>query len=147
MPSLNNDEARILETFPVLERIPDKTNPYQINVCIQVQHNPDFVLGNPARLRGIWVEVKGRMTNILWYRTLAQLTEEHRKLYKVVLVSSSSKERAKIAKQLDKLGIDWNEKECKREWIEQALSLMTPEDYVYRGQFYDSLFPLGRATT
>lgn len=124
---MNNPELKLAAEFPMLRRIPSQQKPYEITINLPVNHNPDFAIFDPQQGRGIWVEVKGRPRNKMWLPMLKAMPDSMKNIYKVVLVSSNKKERLRLGKSLDAIGIEHNDFTLHHTWVQQAAFLFAQD--------------------
>lgn len=117
---INKPEAIVLTDSPMLSRVPSTTNPRVMTVPIHHNHNPDFMLFH------YHVEVKGRHWKLEWVRALANLDRPDR--YKIVLCSSSDKERRRLISALRRhkahveyVHIEDKDKPWASRWVTEAL--------------------------
>lgn len=125
---MNEPENFLLRQYPNLTRISSGQKPTELVILTPVGHNPDFRLFNPAEGKGIYVEVKGRPKNRMWYPMMERFPPWLKSIYKVVIVCRDEKDRALMKRRLNTIGIEWNEWTLDPKWVEQAARLYTGVD-------------------
>jgi len=128
MVDLNHAEAQLMEDCPGITRLSSHLKPRFITVVMKKNHNPDFKLFLPEEGRGYIVELKGHIQDRLFLPMLEHFPPALKKIYKVVLVERSMKERAKVKRRLDKIGISWYDDTINPAWIVEATRLYTGLD-------------------
>ena len=106
---MNLVEQSLADAYPGLIRIKEKSGKPPVSVTIVKNHYPDFKILFPEEGAGLWVEVKGHIRDRMYLEMLKNLPDSVKKFYRVLLVETSKKERAKVGKTLDNLGIVWAE--------------------------------------
>ena len=117
-PDLNKIERQLMLDQPALVRLPSAVKPTAITIEVPINHNPDFMLYH------YFIEVKGRMYKREWIQLLSRLPNPER--YKVVLCAKSPKDRAKLKRALDDIGIEnvdfEREPVWKARWMKEAFN-------------------------
>lgn len=131
---MNIVEQKIANQYPGLVRIEEKKGPAPISVTIVKNHYPDFKILFPEEQAGLWVEIKGHIVDRMYLPMLANYPDSLKKFYRVVLVNKNKKEREKVGRKLDKLGIVWSNLVIPEQWFLDAALLWEEQQRCKNGQ-------------
>jgi hypothetical protein len=122
MNDMNQMEETLANRWPALQRIPTAKKPTAITSLVVKNHNPDFAILFPP-FAGLWVESKGHIKDSQWLPMLKSWPTWLKSRYKVVLTSTTRKQREQYGKVLKKIGIDYSELDVNPLWFQEATDL------------------------